>query len=378
MCGAVGAKRRDPNGSWQTTKANQHVEVYTEIDEMTRAEMLVKTIEAKKEGGRLGLQRSASVPTPMKQKNGEVLFSGGGGSLEPSPVDAAEVAIARMVLYGGTPLPDRFVEDPHAREAFRQIYNAGYKAGVNGNLDSPVPSLTARALDQYAVAEFKLLQAYGHHIANVLDDHCGGNAATQCQADIVTLGDHRPYLSHGTHYTDPRSGIPLAVASGFSRMDGGKSNAQCADRMNLQAYAFFGRPQTSMAHSYVSDGGARGVVTLLNECGADMPPAALQSKPVLSGKVCMMHEASKVVSFANGTCGYKDGRGGDLWKMKSLDDFRNEFADMERQFRTKEDAVSLQLTASTRVTGGCPNIRFKSNFNTTRCAGEVAQHSTRP
>jgi hypothetical protein len=88
----------------------------------------------------------------------------------------------------------------------------------------------------------------------------------------------------------------------------------------------------------------------------------------------MMHESSKVVSFANGTHGYKDGRGGDPWIMESLEDFKADFTALERQFRTKEDAVQLQLVAQTRVNGGCANIRFKSNFNTTRCAGEVGQH----
>jgi hypothetical protein len=264
--------------------AIKHVEICTEIPEDARATLLQLKTATKDKADRLSLRKSHSVPTPMKdEKTGVVRFTSE-GQLTANAHDAAKIGISRCVLHAQCPLPDSYVEDLHVRESHRLIYQAGYKAGVNGAGEDQVPTVTVGALDRHARAGCCLLRACGHHMANVLDETNGGNPSVQCQSDIVTLGDHRPYLSHGSHYTYPRSHTPLAVASGFSLMLDGKSNQQCATKMDQQSMAFFGRPKTSIAHSYVSDGAAKGVVDILNSDGADTPPSALQDKPVMSGR----------------------------------------------------------------------------------------------
>jgi hypothetical protein len=81
---------------------------------------------------------------------------------------------------------------------------------------------------------------------------------------------------------------------------------------------------------------------------------------------------SKVVSFGAGNYGYKDGHGGDLHECPSLDAFNADFKTMELCFRRADNAALL--SAQAQITGG-PDLRCRSNFNVTRCAAEMHQHT---
>jgi len=73
-----------------------------------------------------------------------------------------------------------------------------------------------------------------------------------------------------------------------------------------------------------------------------------------------------------GTYGYKDGSGNDLYDNTAVNEFWDDFKTMETYYRKPGPAERLAQTA---VQIGGPNISCKSNFNKTRAAGEMHQHS---
>jgi len=73
-----------------------------------------------------------------------------------------------------------------------------------------------------------------------------------------------------------------------------------------------------------------------------------------------------------GTYGYKDGSGNDLYDNTAVHEFWDDFKTMETYYRKPVPADRLAQTA---VEIGGPNISCKSNFNKTRAAGEMHQHS---
>ena len=80
----------------------------------------------------------------------------------------------------------------------------------------------------------------------------------------------------------------------------------------------------------------------------------------------------KVVSFGTGTYGYKDGSGNALNQCPDLDRFNADFRSMEMCFR-RADNADLLAKAANHV--GSANLRCRSQFNVTRCAGEMHQHT---
>ena len=73
-----------------------------------------------------------------------------------------------------------------------------------------------------------------------------------------------------------------------------------------------------------------------------------------------------------GTYGYKDGQGNDRYDNTAVDEFWSDFKTMETYYRKPGPAALLADTAA-RIGG--PNISCKSNFNKTRAAGEMHQHT---
>ena len=73
-----------------------------------------------------------------------------------------------------------------------------------------------------------------------------------------------------------------------------------------------------------------------------------------------------------GTYDYKDGSGNDLYDNTAVNEFWDDFKTMETYYRKPGPAERLAQTA---VQIGGPNISCKSNFNKTRAAGEMHQHS---
>ncbi len=53
--------------------------------------------------------------------------------------------------------------------------------------------------------------------------------------------------------------------------------------------------------------------------------------------------------------------------------FNDDFTNLEKMYRTKQN--SRDLAKAAEVHGGCPKLRFRSNFNTTRAAGSMYQHT---
>ena len=80
----------------------------------------------------------------------------------------------------------------------------------------------------------------------------------------------------------------------------------------------------------------------------------------------------QVISFGMGTHGYKDGQGNDRYDNTAMDEFWSDFKTMETYYRKPGPAALLAETAA-RIGG--PNISCRSNFNKTRAAGEMHQHT---
>ena len=73
-----------------------------------------------------------------------------------------------------------------------------------------------------------------------------------------------------------------------------------------------------------------------------------------------------------GTYGYKDGNGEDKYDNTVVNEFWDDFKSMETFYRKPGPAAKLAETAA--KIGG-PNVACKSNFNKTRAAGEMHQHT---
>jgi hypothetical protein len=87
----------------------------------------------------------------------------------------------------------------------------------------------------------------------------------------------------------------------------------------------------------------------------------------------MMHQTGKLATFGMGTYVYKDGHGHDAFPCAQLKAFNDDFANLEKMYRTKQN--SRDLSKAAELHGGCPKLRFRSNFNTTRAAGSMHQHT---
>ena len=203
--------------------------------------------------------------------------------------------MAKLVLTSNTSLPDSFVQDKAFREAADAMFAAGKEAA---GTTTKCPILTSASIADHAEHEYAVMKGHGSHLANVMMEHCGGNPFAQVQSDVVTLRDKRPCLSHGTHYTCPKSHVPLVVASGFTKILD-KKDATVADVMEGQASRFFQCSSHRMYNSHVSDGGAKGVVGCLNSLQhrPDMPWPCLADAFTVDGRTCMMHDTAKVVAF---------------------------------------------------------------------------------
>jgi hypothetical protein len=160
------------------------------------------------------------------------------------------------------------------------------------------------------------------------------------------------------------AGIPFTVNTGFRHVDD-KTNETCAVDMEEQAQRFFRKRQLAVAHSIVIDVGAFGV-------GAE----AVREHPFgtqLHRDKCMMHQMSKVIGFGAMSYGYKDGKGENLHACPQITAFNEDFRSLELCFRRQDNNAEL-LSATARELGTA-NLRCKSQFNITRCAGEMHQHT---
>jgi hypothetical protein len=156
----------------------------------------------------------------------------------------------------------------------------------------------------------------------------------------------------------------MVVCTGFSQVLD-KTNAVCAKDMEAQALTFFNRKQLHVAHSIVTDVAAYGLGTTL-EAGYNGDYSIRRDK-------CMMHQTGKLATFGMGTYVYKDGHGRDAFPCLQLKAFNEDFANLEKMYRTKQN--SRDLSKAAELHGGCPKLRFRSNFNTTRAAGSMHQHT---
>jgi hypothetical protein len=87
---------------------------------------------------------------------------------------------------------------------------------------------------------------------------------------------------------------------------------------------------------------------------------------------CMMHQMSKVIGFGAMSYGYKDSKGGTLHQCQQMTAFNEDFRSMELRFRRQDNAELLSCTAREL---GMADLRCKTQFNITRCAGEMHQHT---
>jgi hypothetical protein len=298
---------------------------------------------------------------PLKTSDGDVVFS---MSLETDTREAVRVAIARTVLFSEHHLSNRYLDCPFEKEKQRLLYKAGFEDALKG-LKNPNGYFTigAHALEDYVDSEDAIQREYGKHWAKMLCKAASGNPHSQVQSDIVTLADRKKWQSIGHTDVCPVTAKPFVVATGFRQVPD-KSNATCAADMEEQAKRFFGKKQLDVAHSIVTDVGAFGISQDLIK---DYPFGTQ-----LHRTKCMMHQTSKVVSFGAGNYGYKDGHGGALHECPSLDDFNADFKTMEMWFRRDDNACALSAQAK-KMKG--PDLRCRSNFNTTRCAAEMHQHT---
>ena len=267
-------------------------------------------------------------------------------------------------MYFKTKLPETSTECPFEREKLRLVFKAGHEAALNGKSPEDYPFLHSKNVSDYIDAEVNIMNAYGKHWANVLEETSKGNPHSQVQSDIVTLADRLPRQSIGHYSVCPRTGTELVVCSGFREVQD-KSNQVCADDMEAQCWKFFGRKQCHFAHSIVTDVAAFGLGSVL-EAPYDGAYTLVKDK-------CMMHQTGKLVAFGIGDYGYKDGKGNDAYPCPQLKCFNVDFANLEKMYRTKQNSRDLAVAAKTH--GGCPSLRFRSNFNTTRAAGSMHQHT---
>jgi hypothetical protein len=304
----------------------------------------------------------------------------GSGPFKATPHERAKVAIARDVLYGTCSKPDSSVECEYEREKLRLVYDAGYQEGLKGPTHVPkkYPFLHKQSLSAHAETEFNMMLGYMQHLSETLHQYGGGNPTMQTMSDIVTLADRMPYLSVGHNVMCPRTHLPMSINTGFAQVTD-KTDRTTAAMQDKQALRFLGARETDVSHSIRTDAAAKGIGPTLDELFRDVLP---EDHPLhlcgyttaLDDGTCMMHDMSKVVLFMNGQYGYKDGRGNWLWEMEDLTSFNGDFETMVRQFRTKEGSKELMEVSAMMSDSSAPKIRFASNFNVTRCTGDMKQH----
>ena len=362
MVGPLGNKTNHPTkGAWQSSKVLDHLRSCDSLPNEVSDRIHKKTVSSKMKKEEDGIMQAASTAMPLKMEGGDVVFS---SSLTPDTVAASKVAMARCIMYGKTRLPETIVECPFEREKLRLVFKAGHEAALNGKSVEDYPFLHAKNVGDYVESEFNVMKALGKHWGNNLDAATQGNPHAQVQSDIVTLADRMPRQSIGHYSVCPRTNKELVVCTGFREVLD-KTNPVCAEDMESQCLKFFGRKQLEVAHSIVTDVAAYGLGGTL-EVPYDGAYTLVKDK-------CMMHQTGKLCSFGMGTYSYKDGRGNDAFPCPQLKSFNLDFANLEKMYRTKQN--SRDLTQAAVVHGGCPRLRFRSNFNTTRAAGSMHQHT---
>ena len=362
MIGPIGSKVPDPTkGAWQSSKVLDHLRLCellpadyaSKIREKDGKTAVVKEEE--------GINVAATTPMPLKMQDGEVVFS---STLTPDTTVAARVAIARCIMYSKTRLPDTIVECPWEREKLRLVFKAGFEAAQNGKSSEDYPFLCAKNIADYVDNETKVMLAYGKHWANTMSNASSGNPHSQVQSDIVTLADRMPRQSIGHFGVCPRTNKELVINTGFKQVHD-KTNAVCAADMEAQCLKFFGKKQLHVAHSIVTDVAAYNLGTTLE--------GSYDGAYTIRRDKCMMHQTGKLCTFGMGAYSYKDGRGNDAFPCPQLKSFNIDFANLEKMYRTKQN--SRDLSAAAKTHGGCATLRFRSNFNTTRAAGSMHQHT---
>jgi hypothetical protein len=153
------AGERLKTGCWQTTVAHRHLRncVHLPLDEAKNLEQNDKSM--KKVKLEKGVARNMKVSMPLKLQGGEVVFS---ASLEADTREAVKVAIARVVIYSQTKLPDCYLDCPFHRDMQRLLYKAGFEDALSGKKDSTdYPSIGSRAVADYVESEDAIQRAYG-------------------------------------------------------------------------------------------------------------------------------------------------------------------------------------------------------------------------
>lgn len=364
---ALGWSKKDVSGDrlregcWQTTVVHRHLRVCNMLPTGALAQMTEYNDEVQKIKLEKGVRRNSKVAMPIKMPGGEVVFS---TSLDADIRQAAKVAIARTVMYSQTQLPDHYLDCPFEKDKQRLLYKAGFEDAMMGKTDSSnFPTLGSRAVSDYVESEDAIQRAYGRVWATKLDEAASGNPHSQVQSDLVTLSDHGKWQSIGHTDVCPISGIPFTVNTGFRHVADKKNETSAVD-MEEQSQRFFGRKQLAVAHSIVTDVGAFGV-------GAEVVreyPFGTQ----LHRDKCMMHQMSKVIGYGAMSYGYKDGKGGTLHHCAQIASFNEDFRSLEICFRRQDNA---ELLSSIARELGMANLRCKTQFNVTRCAGEMHQHT---
>jgi hypothetical protein len=354
-------------GCWSTTNIQRHVR---KCPSMPAAESkTISSIDSTKEEKirtEKGIDTCASSPMPLKMNDGEVVFS---ENLKVDTRQAALTAIARCLVYAAHRLPDRSTECPWERDKLRLVYKAGYEAALKGNTDlEDYPRLNAKNVKMYVEAEDDVQRAYGAHWAAALIEASHGNPHSQVQSDIVTLGDSLPWQSIGNCDVCAKTDKPMVVNTGFRHVVD-KSNVTCAEDMEFQSSRFFGAPLMSVSNSSVTDVGAFGLGATLEEIDLRLHPHLNRT---LQKEKCAMHQTMKLCAFGMGNYSYKDGSGGEKYNCPPLEAFNADFRTLERTYHNKVNARLLQDEANTD--GDSASLRCRSNFCTTRAAGEMFQH----
>ncbi len=88
-----------------------------------------------------------------------------------------------------------------------------------------------------------------------------------------------------------------------------------------------------------------------------------------------MHQMSKVIGYGATSYTYKDGKGGTLNNCAQIMSFIEDFRSLELCFRRQDNA---ELLSSTALELGIADLRCKTQFNVTHCAGEMHQYLSHP
>jgi len=129
----------------------------------------------------------------------------------------------------------------------------------------------------------------------ILGEHSEGNPAMQLQADHVTI-NRTKFLSIGHIGVCPRTFTAFCIASGFPMVKS-KTDEESVEKIETAAVGAFKAMALEVAHSCVTDGGARSMGPALEKGTrlVDHEPvqrySAFVTCPV---DICMMHDLSKV------------------------------------------------------------------------------------